>query len=181
MAKEQKRGTGAEDEEIAEKDEAVEAEVKERKLNIKMHNGWRWVTSSNGSVGLSAPNQNGIMAADETAWVKDGLVNDYVALVFELVYVVEVQRRPLNLILGYQAYMPEINTIMKIEQADIDAKLIHGPAETLNDDLILPEQGRSGEGSGAKSADFEFAIRAWVSQSRQPPDPEAISKRIYAR
>lgn len=145
--------------------------VKERRLNLRMHNGWRWVTM-NRPVGLNEPNQYGIMSADQAPCIKDCLINDYIALVFELVYVVEVRGRPLNVVLGYQAYMPDINTIMKIEQTDIDTRLIRGPAETLDDDLILPDVGDQAGGA------FEFSIRAWVSQSQVPPDA-ATMRRSY--
>lgn len=69
--------------------------------------------------------------------IRDALINEYTALILELVYVVDVANRSINIVLGYLVYMPEINSIYKVEQGDFDSKLIHGPSETINRDLIM--------------------------------------------
>ena len=50
----------------ASKDEikVTDAIVRERKVVVKMHNGWRWITSATRSISLSAPNHHGTMLAD---------------------------------------------------------------------------------------------------------------------
>ena len=41
--------------------------------------------------------------------------------------------------LGYHLYMPEINSIGKVVELDIEAILLKGPGETLEQELLLSE------------------------------------------
>ena len=122
------------------------------------------------SLRLNPPDHYGTMTTDEPLHLKDAIINEYIAIVFELSYILQVQSKQIHLILGYQAHMPDINSINKIEETELDAKLIHGPTESLSGDLIvaggvvrinkddLLQQDQSGIVSK-----FDFAIRAWIS------------------
>lgn len=41
--------------------------------------------------------------------------------------------------LGYHLYMPEINTVGKVVELDMEAVLLKGPGETLESELLLSE------------------------------------------
>lgn len=79
------------------------------------------------------------MTGDQMMVIKNGIVNEYTPIVFELQYIVEVQGYPQTIIVGYQTYMPEYNSIQKVEDNYIEMKLHKGPDSNMNDELIISD------------------------------------------
>ena len=80
-------------------EDGITSTVIKRELNIRMHNGWKYITNEN-LVILEAPNQFGIMQADRSVCIKGGVASEFAAVIFELVYVVDVQNQTHNIIAG---------------------------------------------------------------------------------
>lgn len=146
--------------------DGVTAYIRERKLSVRQHNGWRYVTQSR-SINLSEPDQAGVMVAEQSLPLKDCILNGHVALVFELQYIVEIQGNAQTVAIGQQVHMPRINSAAKLEEEELDFEMMTGPGETITGDLL--ESGRAPELTGG-SAHFAFRFNAWVSQNRQPPE-----------
>ena len=62
--------------------EDIQVSVTERKINIRCHNGWRYITD-NKSTSLSKPDWYGKFTADNIV-IKDYIPNEMVGLIFEL-------------------------------------------------------------------------------------------------
>ena len=70
--------------------EDVYAIVKERRLVVRQHNGWQYLTNERAVI-LGEPNHLNVMAAEQSLLVKDCYINPYSAFIFHLEYVIEVQ------------------------------------------------------------------------------------------
>ena len=119
--------------------DSLNVQIRERRVNIKCHNGWKQISETK-TVKLSAANREGKMETDQLVSIKDFIPNEYVAIIFEFEYVVSVQGHSEKVIcLGYNTLFPELNTAGMTKNYDTDIRLNKGPGETLFNELLVSE------------------------------------------
>lgn len=155
--------------------EDVDAIVKERRLAVRQHNGWQFLPNER-AVTLSEPNHYNVMTADTYLSIKDCYLNPYSAFVFHLEYIVEVQGNRQTVIVAKYDFVPVINSIMKVDGEDIDAKMGVGPDITVGNQLVLAEQNEDGEAAGFS----EFNLRVFLSMSPTPPEQFSLSRSEFS-
>jgi len=66
------------------------------------------------------------------------MANDYVALVVELYFTVLIQgNQTKTFLLGYEVILPDRNDIGAPKDSDLSIKLIKGPNQTIDNNLIM--------------------------------------------
>ena len=73
-------------------------------------------------------------------------------------------------------FVPVINSIMKVDGEDIDAKMGVGPDITVGSQLVLAEQNEEGEAAGFS----EFNLRVFLSMSPTPPEQFSLSRSEFS-
>ena len=70
-------------------------------------------------------------------------------------------------------FCPMINQIQKLEEEDVDAKMIKGP-EITNEDFLMVSQ----EDMEVEKGDsgFDFSIRVFVNQNQIAPDIGSLNR-----
>jgi len=71
--------------------------------------------------------------------------------------------------------MPDINQLGQCTDRDLDLKLKKGPGETYASELLFSENVTSGEDQFENN--FDFALRAFISGSRNTPDKALLQGR----
>lgn len=67
--------------------EDVYAIVKERRLVVRQHNGWQFMTEER-SVQLNPPSQYNVMTSEQSLSIKNCYINPFSPFIFQLEYVV---------------------------------------------------------------------------------------------
>ena len=62
--------------------------------------------------------------------------------------------------------MPELNSVLQIKDTDIELKLMKGPGQDYENDLLFSEQASFG---GLNDNVFDFVVRAQLSTSQTAP------------
>lgn len=138
---------------------------------MKLHNSWKFLNTPKTAI-LSDPNQYNTMIADNSIALADSFVNENTAIIIELEYVVDVNGVTSPLICAKYEYVPTINSIMKMEDEDLDVKMTKGPDISLGDQLMLSDQAGDGEEQQA----YEVAFRAYISSNKAQPDAQSLKR-----
>lgn len=131
-----------------------------------MHNTWHQV-SEDYNINLSKPDRFGVYSSNGTVEIKHFILDNEIALLMELEFMISVQGRPAqSFLLGYEKILPQRNDIgNSVIDGDSNIKLIKGPAESYFDDLVLSDD----PNTTMDGKLFEFSLKAYVSALRDPP------------
>jgi hypothetical protein len=97
--------------------------ITERKIVVKMHNTWQQIGEPL-IIQLRKLDRYGIYHCSNSAEIDKFRANEYVALVFEFIIVVEDRnKKSLPYLCGYEIILPELNSLLQVTGGLVEKKL----------------------------------------------------------
>ena len=149
------------------------ARIEGRRVNIKCHNTWMQLGHTL-TANLKRPNKVGVYQIDQQMLtLNEFMPHNLCAIIFELEFDVSISGgQTKKYCIGYQVYLPELNTQSEIIEKDHSLKLIKGPGESFSNDLVFSEF--VGGIEDGHDNNFDIGMKAYISQRSAAPDDKQI-------
>lgn len=146
--------------------ENYQVNIKERRLKVKCHNGWRYVSAQQ-TANLDDPDIFGVFKASSTIYIRDFIPHSHVGIIFELEFTVEIGKGGgiYNVCIGFQFFMPEITSSGIPADQQFTINLLKGPMETVDNELCLAEEALVNQHDNL----LEFALTGYMSAKDTRP------------